>query len=147
MAATIVTCPHCGKKNRVKPVAEGVPRCANCHNLLPWKVDADSSSFDAETKASVPVVVDFWAAWCGPCKMIEPILETLAQEHAGRLKVVRLNVDENQDIAARFQVQGIPLLVLFRDGKEIDRLVGAAPKPKLEQWLEPHLGAPAGAGT
>jgi thioredoxin 2 len=147
VAAAIVTCPHCGKKNRVKPVSQGVPRCANCHNLLPWTVDADSSSFDAEIRASVPVLVDYWAEWCGPCKMIEPILETLAEEHAGKLKIVRLNVDENQDVAARFQVQGIPLLILFRDGNEVDRLVGAAPKPKFEQWLQPHLGAPAGAGA
>jgi thioredoxin 2 len=139
----IVKCPHCGKKNRLKPQAEGVPRCGNCHNLLPWLVDADSSTFDAEITASVPVVVDFWAEWCGPCKMIAPALEQAASRHAGRLKVVKLNVDRSPDIAGRYDVQGIPLLVMFKDGKEVDRMVGAAPPPQIEAWLQPHLDTTA----
>ena len=68
MAASIVTCPNCGKRNRVAPQADGVPRCANCHQLLPWVVEADPAAFDAEVTASVPVLVDLWAAWCMPCK-------------------------------------------------------------------------------
>jgi thioredoxin 2 len=138
-----VTCPHCGKKNRVGAAAEGVPRCANCHNLLPWIVDADASDFDAQIAASVPVLVDFWAPWCGPCRMVSPVVEELGREHAGRLKVVKLNVDEAPDIASRYGVQGIPLLVIVEDGKEIDRLVGAPPPQRLREWVEPHLAKEA----
>ena len=142
----IVTCPHCGKKNRLRPSAQGAPRCGNCHNALPWLVDADSKSFDPEITASVPVVVDFWAPWCGPCRMIAPALENLSRKHAGRLKVVRLNVDEAPGLSARHGVQGIPLLVLFEGGEERDRLIGAVPERQIEAWLEPHLpAAPAPA--
>jgi thioredoxin 2 len=140
---TIIACPHCGKKNRLAPRAEGVPRCANCHNLLPWIVDATPDTFDAEIKASVPVLVDFWAPWCGPCRMVSPAVEALGRDHAGRLKVVKLNVDDAPDISARYQVQGIPLLVILENGQEVDRLVGAAPPQQLRAWLEPRLAAPS----
>jgi thioredoxin 2 len=138
---TTIVCPHCGKKNRVGPAAEGVPRCGNCHNLLPWIVEADAQSFDAETTASVPVLVDFWAPWCGPCRMVSPAVEAQAREQVGRVKVVKLNVDGAPAIAGRFGVQGIPLLVLLRDGEEVDRLVGAVPEAQIRRFLEPHLTA------
>jgi thioredoxin 2 len=109
--------------------------------MLPWVVDARADSFDEETTASVPVLVDFWAPWCGPCRMVSPLVEQLGEQNAGRLKVVKLNVDEAPAIAARYGVQGIPLLAVIRDGAEADRLVGAAPLAKLQAWLAPHLSA------
>jgi thioredoxin 2 len=135
----IVACPNCHTKNRVRATSSGVPRCSVCQTLLPWIVEAGPDSFDEEIAASVPVLVDFWAPWCGPCRMVSPLVERLGAEHAGRLKVVKLNVDEAPAISARFGVQGIPLLVVIRDGSEVDRLVGAAPLARLQAWLDPHL--------
>jgi thioredoxin 2 len=138
---TIIQCPNCGTKNRVTATAAGVPRCSVCHTLLPWIVDASPDTFEQETASSVPVLVDFWAPWCGPCRTVSPLVERLGRENAGRLKVVKLNVDEAPAISARFSVQGIPLLVLIDGGSEADRLVGAVPLPQLQAWLAPHLPA------
>jgi thioredoxin 2 len=107
--------------------------------MLPWLVAADTTSFDAEASASVPVVVDLWAPWCGPCRMIAPVLESLAERHAGRLKVVKVNVDEEPALGARFRASSIPLLVVLRDGREVERIVGALPRPALEARLAPLL--------
>jgi len=147
MAAAVIKCPHCGTKNRVGPREEGVPRCASCHRHLPWLVPADSATFEAEIKASVPVLIDFWAPWCGPCKWVEPVIEEATRENAGRLKVVKVNVDEAPAVSARYGVQGIPALVIVRDGQEVDRLVGAVPKQQLEQTLARHVEAPTAAGS
>ena len=103
--------------------------------MLPWLVDADTASFDAEANASVPVVVDLWAPWCGPCRMIAPILSALAAEHAGKLKVVKVNVDDEPALGRRFDARSIPLLVVMRDGREVDRIVGAVPRPVIESRL------------
>jgi thioredoxin 2 len=113
--------------------------------LLPWLVEANVASFDEETRASVPVLIDFWAPWCGPCKWVEPEIEQLARERTGNLKVVRVNIDAAADAATRYGVQSIPLLLLLRDGKEIDRIVGALPKRRLDDWLDRHLRVGAGA--
>ncbi len=123
----------------MRATPSGVPRCSVCQTLLPWIVEATPDTFDREIVASVPVLVDFWAPWCGPCRMVSPLVERLGAEHAGRLKVVKLNVDTAPAISARFAVQGIPLLVLIRDGVEADRMVGAAPLQQLKAWLEPQL--------
>jgi thioredoxin 2 len=138
-ASTIIACPNCGTKNRVRATASGVPRCSVCHTLLPWIVAARPETFADEINASVPVLADFWAPWCGPCRQISPLVERLGSENAGRLKVVKLNVDEAPELAARYGVAGIPLLVLFRQGSEVDRLVGAVPQAQLRAWLDPHL--------
>jgi thioredoxin 2 len=140
---TIVTCPHCGKRNRVGPRSDGVPRCGNCHNLLPWIVNATPETFDAEIRASVPVLVDFWAPWCGPCRMVSPAVEAQARNRPGQVKVVKLDVDTAPDIGARYQAMSIPLLVLIRDGQEVDRMVGAVPERQLREWLDRNLAAAA----
>jgi thioredoxin 2 len=136
---SIIVCPNCGTKNRVRPQPTGVPRCSACHTLLPWIVSTSPAEFGEEIIASVLVLVDFWAPWCGPCRMVSPAVESVGREHAGRLKVVKLNVDEAPEISERFEIRGIPALVLVRDGAEVDRLVGAVPPGELRRWLEPHL--------
>lgn len=139
--STIIVCPNCGRKNRVRPSPTGIPRCSVCHTMLPWIVEAGPDTFDEEIVASVPVLVDFWAPWCGPCRMVSPVVEQVGRENAGRLKVVKLNVDEAPALSERFEIRGIPLLILFRGGSEVDRQVGAVPYARLRAWLEPHLEA------
>jgi len=98
------------------------------------------ASFDAEVlKSPLPTITDFWAAWCGPCKMIAPILDQLAAEYEGKLKVTKLDVDQNPTVASRFGVMSIPTLVLFKNGEAVERLVGYMPKDKLVERLKPHL--------
>jgi thioredoxin 2 len=138
-AGAIVRCPNCGAKNRLRPNAEAVPRCAKCKTLLPWITSATEESFEDEVRAPVPVVVDFWAAWCGPCRMIKPALDHLAHEHAGRLKVVEVDIDEQPRLAQRFNVMSIPLLVVLSGGEEHDRIVGAVPPAELERRLAPVI--------
>ena len=99
-------------------------------------VKVDNSNFQSEVLDSVePVVVDFWAEWCGPCKMIAPRLEEISVEMAGKVKVVKLNIDENPELAAKFGVRSIPTLALFKAGEVADIKVGAAPKSALSSWI------------
>jgi len=139
LPGTIITCPNCGAKNRVRPSQSGVPRCSVCHTLLPWIVDASPASFDDELQASVPVLVDFWAPWCGPCRRVSPIVEEIAAEKGEALKVVKLNIDDNQKTAIQYNVMSIPTLILFKHGEAAKTVIGAYPKKKLESELAPSL--------
>jgi thioredoxin 1 len=104
-------------------------------------VPVTDSSFQSEVlSAAQPVLVDFWAAWCGPCKMVAPIVEEIATEHEGKLKVVKLDVDENPQRAMEFGVMSIPTLIVFKNGQPVERVVGYMPKTKLMQAIQPHLG-------
>ncbi len=89
-------------------------------------------------EANIPVLVDFWAEWCGPCKMVAPILDELSTELAGKVKIVKLNVDENRTTMMKYSVRSIPTMILFKNGEPVDMKVGAAPKASLSQWLEGH---------
>jgi thioredoxin 2 len=137
---TIVVCPNCGKKNRVPSAANGTPRCSNCHRPLPWIVEGTDGTFaEVADQATIPVLVDLWAPWCGPCRSVSPDLESLAREFAGRVKLVKVNVDESPAVAQRFRARGIPLLLVLGGGAVVTEHVGAAPEHVLRPWLEKAL--------
>jgi thioredoxin 2 len=131
----ITACPSCGTKNRVPAAATGTPRCASCHADLPWLVAAGEDDFDTAVATRLPVLLDLWAPWCGPCRLIAPGVEQAAHELAGRLKVVKVDVDEAPSVSARFAVQGIPTLLVLRDGQPVARQVGALPPDRLLAWV------------
>jgi thioredoxin 1 len=104
-------------------------------------IDVTDGTFEAEVlDAEMPVLVDFGAEWCHPCKLLDPIVDELAQEWDGKVKVVKLDIDENGDTTTRFGVMGVPTLMLFKDGNEQERLVGFLPKKRILEKLGPHLG-------
>jgi thioredoxin 2 len=136
---SILTCANCATKNKIRPSERGAPHCGSCGNALPWLVNATDDTFDLEAKAGPAVVVDLWAPWCGPCRIVGPILEDLSREYAGRLKVVKVNVDENPVTAQRYEAFSIPTMVVIKNGRVVDRIVGAMPKGQLTIRLTPHL--------
>ncbi len=104
-------------------------------------IDVTTSTWDQEVLGtSGLVLVDFWAVWCGPCRMIAPTVEEIAKEYAGKLKVCKLNTDENPDIASKYKIMGIPTLMFFKDGEKVDQVVGAVPKPQLKSKIDQLLG-------
>ena len=147
----IHVCPKCGAKNRVDERAARVsqPVCGKCGEKLSAAGAADSATFDkpqvvtdrsfardvVEASASLPVLVDCWAAWCGPCRMIAPVLDQLAAESGGRYKIAKLNVDENPQIAARFKIRSIPTMLIFKHGELVDSILGAVPKQTIAARL------------
>ena len=144
--ARVITCPACGANNRVpaEKIREGLqPVCGRCK--APLTVSAhpvivtDSNFAEEVERSPLPVLVDMWAEWCGPCRMIAPAVEQLAAELTGRVRVAKLNIDENPATPSRFGVRSIPTLLVFKDGREADRLVGAMPKQEILRRLQAFI--------
>ena len=152
----IQTCPKCGAKNRVDERAASVNQavCGKCGEKLPEiaasgaaatngkpqvVTDATFAAEVVSASASLPVLVDCWAPWCGPCRMVAPVLDQLAAESSGRYKIVKLNVDENPRISAEFQIRSIPTLLIFKHGKVVDQIIGAVPKQTIAARLNAQL--------
>jgi thioredoxin 2 len=139
MSAEVVVCPSCGVRNRVPVAAAGVPRCASCHTDLPWLVEATDADFDTVIDGRLPVLVDLWAPWCGPCRRVAPAVQRAAQEYPGQLKMVKVNVDQAPGISARLGVQGIPTLLVLAQGQIVARQIGALPENQFLSWIRASL--------
>ena len=142
----VVTCANCGAKNRVSldSALQKQPVCGKCKAELPAPASGPVTVTDANfsqviENAPVPVLLDLWAAWCGPCRMVAPTIEMLAGELAGRVLVGKLDVDANQRTAARFGVQGIPTLLILKNGREVDRMVGVQSREQILRKLSPYI--------
>jgi thioredoxin 2 len=144
---SIVACPNCGAKNRVDDRANTLqPVCGKCGQKLPVASPAgsdgkpvavtDATFQSVVLQADRPVLLDCWAPWCGPCRMIAPIMDQLAAESGGRYLIAKLNTDENRGVASQFRIDAIPTMLLFSNGQLVDRIVGLQPKPVLQAKLE-----------
>lgn len=137
----IIACPKCGAKNRLNDSRVGVqPVCGRCGVKLSFSLkplELTDATFDSAVNSTgdIPMLVDCWAPWCGPCRMLGPIIDQLAAEAGGRFAVAKLNTEINQQVAARFRIDAIPAMLIFRNGKLIDRLIGVQSKAAIEQRL------------
>lgn len=139
-----IVCPHCNSTNRVPAGKDaGQAKCGQCHKPLfvGHPVDARAPAFDRQTQRSdIPVVVDFWAAWCGPCKMMAPAFEKVAGELEPGMRFLKLDTEAEPQLAAQHQIRGIPTTIVFKGGKEIARRAGAMDAGTLAAWLKPYAG-------
>ncbi len=139
MSVTAISCPHCQKTNRVpsERLGDG-PKCGNCKKPLfsgkPMQLTAANVAATLKQN-EIPVLVDCWASWCGPCRSFAPVFEKAAAEFEPKLRFAKLDTEANQQVAARWQIRSIPTLILFKDGQEAARVSGALPGPQLQQWL------------
>lgn len=132
-----VRCPECHRSNEVRAATVGVPRCAACATPLPWLTAADDRDFEAVVvESSLPVLADLWAPWCGPCRVIAPGIERAATDFAGKIKAVKIDVDEAPGVAQRYEAGSIPTVLVLDFGTEIARRVGAVPPDQLLRWLD-----------
>jgi thioredoxin 2 len=143
----LIRCPTCGVTNRVPraKLAQGLrATCGACKASLPpdgRPVTVTDATFASLVEGSpLPVLLDMWAEWCGPCRIVAPVIDELAGTMAGQVRIAKLNVDENPGTASRFGVQSIPTLLVFKNGREIDRMVGVQPKPEIVRRLERVIG-------
>jgi thioredoxin 2 len=140
MSSTHLVCPHCDAINRVPSARLGDgPQCGVCHKpLCPGTPLAlTPANFRRQLDESdLPVLVDFWAPWCGPCRMMAPVFEQAAARFAASVRLAKLNTEEHPQLAGQFGIRGIPTLILFHRGREVDRLSGALPFPQLVSWIE-----------
>lgn len=135
----MLACPSCGTKNRLPIAAHGHPRCGSCKVDLPWLVEVTDADFDAAVDTKLLVVVDLWAPWCGPCRLIAPVLETLSRDMVGTVKIVKVNVDVCPAIAQRYQAKSIPMLLIMDRGEVVDTLIGAQPSAIMRARVEGAL--------
>jgi thioredoxin 2 len=141
-SSLIVTCPHCHRKNRVpteRLASDG--KCGACKGTLfaAKPIDLNSNTFDAHASADLPLVVDFWAPWCGPCLQFAPVFSQMAAEFEPRVRLAKVDTEAQSQLASRFGIRSIPTLIIFRQGKEIARMSGALPPAQFRQWVQKSL--------
>ncbi len=139
--SSVVTCPSCGTKNRTPVAVSGRPRCARCQADLPWLVDATDATFSDAIRTNRLGLVDLWAPWCGPCQTVAPILRKLSVDYSDRLKVVKVNVDQNPQTSMDYRAQSIPMMVFIHNGETLETVIGAHPETAMRHKVEQHLAA------
>lgn len=141
--ASHIVCPHCTTVNRVPRERPGTPNCGKCHRPLfdGNPTEADEAAFQKHlANTDILVLVDFWAPWCGPCKLIAPTIDAVATEYAGKVRVGKLNTDDNPQTASSYNISAIPTVLLFKGGEIVDKFVGVVQKNTLTNSLNTHIG-------